>query len=344
MSDMKRIVQRLISEKVGHAAPVEEIVKLHGDASYRIYYRARMADGASFIVMQMPDGAQSASEEITSGGDRHEELPFINVAKYLSGLGLPVPAIHHYSEVDRLLIIEDLGDDVMARRVDDANEGERLVWYGRALDLLLLMQERTRDGGPRSCVANARSFDATLLNWEFDHFREYCIEARTGRPMEDSDRRLFDEETRAITKTIEAMPYGFTHRDFQSRNLIIRDEALYLIDFQDALTGPGVYDLVALARDSYVVLADSTVVRLIDTYASRVGRDAACVRREFDLVTVQRKLKDAGRFVYIDRVKHNPNFLKYIPTSLGYVRNALERLPEHAKLTGLIAKSIPDWR
>ena len=91
MSDMKETVQRLISEELGRKTAVEEIAKLHGDASYRTYYRARMTDGASFIVMQMPDGISSASEEITNFNGTHEELPFINVDKYLSGLGLPVP-------------------------------------------------------------------------------------------------------------------------------------------------------------------------------------------------------------------------------------------------------------
>ena len=55
-------------------------------------------------------------------------------------------------------------------------------------------------------------------------------------------------------------------------------------------------------------------------------------QRAFDLQTVQRKLKDAGRFVYIDKMKKNPNYLQYIPRTLGYVREALERLPEYQRL------------
>ncbi len=343
MSDMKKTVEKLISEETGCRSRVSEITKLHGDASYRTYYRAAMADGATFIVMQMPEGRSSASEEITNFKGAHEELPFINVARFLSGLGLPVPAIHHYSQADRLMILEDLGDEIMAKKVESAGEDVRLEWYTRALELLITMQRRTSDNGPRTCIALARSFDATLLNWEFDHFREYCVEARQGKEMETDDRETFERETRKISAAIEAMPYGFTHRDFQSRNLIIKGKALYLIDFQDALTGPKVYDLVALTRDSYVKLADSTVDHLVRAYAAEVGRDPSVVRREFDLVTVQRKLKDAGRFVYIDRVKKNPDFLKYIPTSLGYVRRALERLPEYAGLKGVIEKYLPDW-
>jgi len=65
---------------------------------------------------------------------------------------------------------------------------------------------------------------------------------------------------------------------------------------------------------------------------------------DFDLITVQRKLKDAGRFVYIDRVKKNPGFLQYIPSSLGYVKTALERLDEYRPLYETLGKYIPEWQ
>ena len=105
-----------------------------------------------------------------------------------------------------------------------------------------------------------------------------------------------------------------------------------------------VYDLVSLTRDSYVTLPDDLVDELIDYYSSKVGRDPGDVRREHSLVTVQRKLKDAGRFVYIDKVKGNPNFLKYIPASLEYVRGALAKLPEYEGLVKALSKYVPEWR
>ncbi len=337
-------VGRLIRMTTGDDAPLRDVVKLHGDASYRTYYRARIADGRSFVVMQMPEGKASVSEEITNFNGTHRELPFINVAKFLSGAGLPVPRILHYSKDDHIIILEDLGDRLMAREVEGAGRQKTLDWYGRAIDLLVAMQEKTRGGTGDECVAFARSFDATLLNWEFRHFLEYGIEARTGTPMDEGDMVLFEQKTGEISSIIESMPYGFTHRDFQSRNLIVNDTGLYMIDFQDALMGPAVYDLVALLRDSYVELPDDMVEELIGRYCSGAGRDAAEVRREFDVVTVQRKLKDAGRFVYIDRVKGNPGFLKYIPTSLGYVKGALRRLPEYGGLMKTLTKYVPEWR
>src|SRR5262249_52553463 len=125
-------------------------------------------------------------------------------------------------------------------------------------------------------------------------------------------------------------PYGFVHRDYQSRNLMVQPgPTLRILDFQDALLGPQVYDLVALLRDSYVELPAALVDEMLDEYAIRARlADRAQLRHLFDLQTVQRKLKDAGRFVYIDQVKGNPGFLQSIPASLRYVRAALDRLPE----------------
>ena len=109
-----------------------------------------------------------------------------------------------------------------------------------------------------------------------------------------------------------------------------------VIDFQDALLGPRQYDLVALLRDSYVELDAPFVEAMLRRYLARLAAEGGPrlaygpFREIFDLLTVQRKLKDAGRFVFIDRVKKNPGFLVSIPASLRYVKDALARRPDLA--------------
>jgi aminoglycoside/choline kinase family phosphotransferase len=116
-----------------------------------------------------------------------------------------------------------------------------------------------------------------------------------------------------------------------------------VIDFQDALLGTAAYDLVALLRDSYVELAPELLEALIAEYVERARvADRASFRRLFDLQTTQRKLKDAGRFAFIDRVKKNPKFLPSIPASLRYVGSALERLPELTPCRRVLARYIPE--
>src|SRR5262249_35834246 len=143
-----------------------------------------------------------------------------------------------------------------------------------------------------------------------------------------------------VARALAEQPRGFVHRDYQSRNLMVQDgPRLRLIDFQDALMGTQVYDLVALLRDSYVELEPDLLDELLDFYAERARLDdRAAFRRLFDLQTTQRKLKDAGRFIFIDRVKKNPKFLISIPASLRYVRDALARQPELTALRSVLAK------
>lgn len=341
---MKQTINALLQSPGNRQTSVAELQKMHGDASARQYFRARLSDGTSCIVMQLPEGKSSASEEITNFTGTNRELPFINVRNFLKEQGLPVPEIFVYSAEHRLMLLEDLGDELLARHVATADDAAQLTWYARAIDLLVSMQMKTRGAPSNTCIALQRSFDETLLNWEFDHFREYGIEARLGITMPSADRATFEAETRRISATIHAKPFGFTHRDFQSRNLIVRDGKLYLIDFQDALLGPAAYDLVALLRDSYVELPPQVVDALIERYALAFGRTFAEVRAEFDLLTIQRKLKDAGRFVFIDRVKKNPNFLPFIAPSLRYVKAAIERLPDAAALYDVLQRYVPEWK
>jgi aminoglycoside/choline kinase family phosphotransferase len=121
-----------------------------------------------------------------------------------------------------------------------------------------------------------------------------------------------------------------------------------VIDFQDALLGPRQYDLVALLRDSYVELeppfVEAMLHRWLDRFEAEGGPrlDHGPFREVFDLLTVQRKLKDAGRFVFIDRVKKNPGFLVSIPASLRYVRDAFARRPDLAPLQDVLARHVPE--
>ena len=101
---------------------------------------------------------------------------------------------------------------------------------------------------------------------------------------------------------------------------------LAIIDFQDALVGPRIYDLVALLNDSYVDVASPLKNKALEYYARRMNLDFDTLKQEFLLVSIQRKLKDGGRFVFIDREKGNPSFLPYVAGSFRRVREALEEV------------------
>jgi aminoglycoside/choline kinase family phosphotransferase len=153
---------------------------------------------------------------------------------------------------------------------------------------------------------------------------------------------------RNIADQLADQPRIFTHRDYHSRNLMVDGTRLGVIDFQDALMGPATYDLASLVRDAYIQLDEALVDELVEYYQDQMtdqgvgGIDRAAFRRVFDFTSIQRNLKAAGRFVYIDRVKGNPKFLADIPRVLSYVKRNLEKYPELVPLRKHLAPYVPE--
>ena len=125
-------------------------------------------------------------------------------------------------------------------------------------------------------------------------------------------------------------PRVLCHRDYHSRNLMLHEGQLYIIDFQDARMGPDTYDLVSLLRDSYVDLPEQTVGELIAYFLALKGsRDTEQeFRPRFHLMALQRNLKALGTFGYQTTARRNPVYIQYIPRTLRYVRDNLEHLPQ----------------
>lgn len=336
-----------LSALVARAFPTEggrplDCQPMPGGASTRRYFRVTLPRRTA-VAMFVPDGAKP--EEVGKDGAPQARWPFLEVRELLASHGVDVPALHGEDTSTGWILLEDLHDDTLAAYLA-AHPDRRAALYTRAVTDLARAQQAL-EKLPRGSVVATRAFDEDLLEWEIQHFREWALEAR-GVALSPGDRELFDGVATRLARRIAAWPRSFVHRDYQSRNLMVRpDEALCWIDFQDALLGPRVYDLVALLNDSYQVFDRDFVEARLDDYARARGLDAGerrALGREFDLVTVQRKLKDAGRFVFIDRVKGNPSFLRFVEPTIAKVRASLGRLRDdddmHA-LASLLARVLP---
>ncbi len=324
-----------------------------GGASARRYFRARVA-GGSAVAMFVPDGAKP--DEIAKPGREREpgaaaRWPFLEVRDLLASRGVDVPAIYGDDARRGWVLLEDLGDDTHAVLLG-AHPERKEELYVRAVGDLARAQVSLA-ALPATSVVASRAFDEDLLLWEIHHFREWALEAR-GVVLSSEDRALFAGIAERLARRIARGPRVFVHRDYQSRNLMVRRRgaagsfgSLCWIDFQDALLGPRVYDLVALLNDSYQTFDRPFVEARLDQYARAMGFDAeqrADVGREFDRVTVQRKLKDAGRFVFIDRVKNNGGFLKFVEPTIAKVRASLARLADEEDMRALsemLARVLP---
>jgi aminoglycoside/choline kinase family phosphotransferase len=348
----RALVAETTDTRLPFRAAFKKLLPLAGDASNRRYFRIEVNGGGpdSVILMQLaePEAFKQSEEAVSGSHHGIRELPFINIHTHLTKVGVSVPELYYYDQAAGLLYLEDFGDVTLWEACAHASASEIESRYKQAIDVLLRMQAKATSPAEPGCLAFHRSFDVPLLLWEFDHFLEYGIVARQGKPMDAGDDAAIREEFRKISEILADQPRVFVHRDYHSRNLMVAGERLGVIDFQDALLGPATYDLASLLRDAYIALDESLIDRLIDYYLDHLeearhrwtNRDA--FRRLFDFTSVQRNLKAAGRFVYIDRVKGNPKFLADIPRTLGYVKRNLHKYPELFTLRKLMSRYVPE--
>ncbi|HEY3500400.1 MAG TPA: phosphotransferase [Polyangiaceae bacterium] len=313
---------------------------LAGGASPRRFSRVRWTEGGSAVLMQVPP----ETPDRAFADERGRVWPFLEIRVLLESRGVRVPRLLAEDCAHGLLLVEDLGE-TLAERLERRPE-QRAALYRRATLDLAAAQQRLAPL-PAGSVVLERAFDAALLGWELEHFWEWGVVAR-GRSS--AGRAGFEAGARFLVDAIAALPRGFVHRDYQSRNLLVRGDGPELelgwVDFQDALLGPRTYDLVALLCDSYQPFERPEVEARLDEYARArglSGEERALLGREFDLITVQRKLKDAGRFVFIERKRGDSSFLPFVKPTLAIVASALERLrgvPELASLRELVAGEL----
>ena len=350
--DSSRIAQT-VANHLPFRGEFAALTALAGDASNRRYFRVTLkGTPSSLILMQLADPeAFKKSEEAVSGAPAQiTELSFTNVLTHLHRTGVTVPQLHYYDREAGLLFLEDFGDLTLAEACRHADRGKVESLYRKAIDQLVQFQIKGTTPPEPGCIAFHRRFDVPLLMWEFDHFLEYGITARLGKPMAPADDAAIRAGCQRIAEVLAEQPQVFVHRDYHSRNLMVDGARIGIIDFQDALMGPATYDLASLLKDAYIELDEAVVEGLIGHFLNGLAAhgqgwgDRAAFRRLFDLTSIQRNLKAAGRFVYIDQVKHNPKFLADIPRVLGYVKRNLSKYPELATLRQHLAPYVGELR
>jgi aminoglycoside/choline kinase family phosphotransferase len=321
-------------ERLGRGSP-SALEPIPGGASPRRFFRVRFREGEPAILMDVPE----ETPDVRFASERGRGWPFLEVRALLEERGVRVPRLLSDAHEDGLLLVEDLGETLEQELAK--HEERRGELYRRAVEELAVAQARL-EPLPLDSVIRERAFDHELLRFEVEHFREWGLEAR-GFALDDDARAAFDSASNALVDRIARLPRGFTHRDYQSRNLLVGASGtghLGWVDFQDAMLGPRAYDLVALLCDSYQPFDRSFVEQRLDDYAAARGLDADARRElghEFDLIAVQRKLKDAGRFVFIERVRGDASFLPFIAPTLAIVEDALSRLAHDPMVEALTA-------
>ncbi len=323
---------------------IEQIVPLRGDASDRRYLRVFTRPSAvrpqgTYVVMVL--------ERPWQPQDGMEELPFVNIGRYLGNKGLPVPELHYYDPSEGLLLLEDLGSDTLQRLLRKAPWHLKRRFYREAIDLLSRMQEPLKAVEQAGCYAARRAFTPETLCSELMFFLEHAVCGLWHKKMPVTDKDAFYANFMSLCKDIAAEAQVFVHRDYHSRNLMVKDGRIRLLDFQDARMGTIYYDLVSLLRDSYIALPRHAVTELLSYYRTSSAREGLVPKEEaeffvaFDRTSIQRNLKAVGTFAYQACCRGRRGYLVYIPRTLGYVRATLARYKDLSDLARLLAMYVP---
>jgi N-acetylmuramate 1-kinase len=318
----------------GLAGHRSRVVPLTGDASDRKYFRVIPQEGAPFVLA------------LHGGPIEFASIPFANVGDLLQKIPLPVPEVKGHSDPLGIIALQDLGDVTLQAHLGAASESEHAALYRQAVALIELLQRRGADLKSDRYIPYRIAFDVEKLTWEMDFFVKHFMEAYRGATLTAADRAALADEWSVMVGELSSEPRVLCHRDYHSRNLMLSEGNLFIIDFQDARMGPDTYDLASLLRDSYVDITDRELDELIAYFLALKGRTGEAAggdfRARFDLMALQRNLKALGTFGYQTAVRRNPVYIQYIPRTLRYARTTLEKYSRFARLRELLARHVEE--
>ncbi len=306
----------------GLGADAITVHPLTGDASDRRYFRVLRRHDAPVVLALHAEPFDA------------EALPFVRVAHLLAAMPLPIPAVLDRAGDLGVLLLEDLGDVTLQAHLGAAPAAEHNRLYRQAVALIEVLQWRGAELASPSYPPYGVAFDVDKLLWELEFFTKHYLEAYRGALIDAPSREALRTEWRELATQLAEEPRVLCHRDYHSRNLMLHQGELYIIDFQDARLGPDTYDLVSLLRDSYVDLPEATVEELIDYFialkrprgSNAAHRDwEANFRGRFDMMALQRNLKALGTFGYQTTVRGNAVYIQYIPRTIRHVQRNLTR-------------------
>lgn len=297
-----------------------------GDASFRRYFRIQH-QGCRYIVSDSP------IDLVPIG-------PFVAMAKAYQDAGLLVPKVLATCDEYGFVLQTDVGE---LQLLSVLNRDNVTNYYQQALTLLPVIASVTdTDNGPLA------DYDASFVAKELTIFVDWLLEEHLDYALSNNEQQMITSTFSALTQNVITQPKVGMHRDYHSRNLLLNEQALAVIDFQDAVLGPITYDAVSLLRDCYVRWPDNIVNQLMKYHYqlaiehqlmdSNVG--FSTYQQWFDLMGIQRHIKAAGIFARLYHRDGKRGYLADIPLTLQYIVDIGTQYPQIADFSAWIAEAI----
>ena len=288
--------------------------KVKGDGSDRQWYRLS-SDGGSLIL---------ADHGIEAGSEICEADSFAGIGRHLFKKNIPVPQIFLQDRFSGFVFLEDLGDTLLYDwvRSNKSQNAVRAI-YEKVIHEWIKMSVLGARGFDPAMAYQGPAYDKSLiLEKECRYFVEAFLNGYLN--LNRSYEALADEFSRLADNAMENSISGFMHRDFQSRNIMVKNDEIYFIDFQAGRIGPVQYDLAALLADPYAALPQPHQDQLLECAVNEYKTHQAVDRQRFlagyQACRLCRLLQALGAFGFLTRIKNKPFFNQFIPAAVNTLK------------------------
>lgn len=278
-------------------------VLLPGSGSNRKYYRIER-DGHKPVIGVI-------------GTDRDENRAFISISRHFRSKGLRAPEV--LAEAQDIYIQEDLGDKAL---YDDLNisDVEKTVRYLPSVQILGAV-----DMDFSVCFPEP-AFSPRMVNFDLNYFK-YCFLKPSG--LEFNEIKLQDDFDRLCADVLsDDVLTGFMYRDFQARNIMMKDGEPWLIDFQGGRRGPILYDLASFAWHAGSAFSADMRRKIVDWYfdalSEYISFDREKQMEDLRMLLLLRQLQELGAYGFRGRIEGKQHFVDCIPAALANIRGLLD--------------------
>ncbi|MCC5927970.1 MAG: phosphotransferase [Cyclobacteriaceae bacterium] len=307
---------------------VQHMHKLPQSGSYREYYRI--------------SGPQSSAMGVINE-DVKENIAFINFSKHFKSQGIAVPEIYYVSDDKVCYLIEDLGDltlfaFIQQQRKDAEMPEEVINLYKKIVQILPRLQIIAGKGlNYDDCYPRA-AFDKQSMMWDLNYFKYYFLKLAKI----SFDEQLLEDDFQTFSNFLlgEKSDY-FLYRDFQSRNIMIKNGELYFIDYQGGRKGALQYDLASLLNDSKANIPEKMKEEMLEHYLDALEKlqpvDRKSFRQYYKGFVLIRLMQAMGAYGFRGFYERKTHFLQSIPFAMKQLLYLLDDLDLPVKVPHLIA-------
>lgn len=296
---------------------IDEIQSLKGDGSDRKIYRLKNHRRSVIGII---------------GQNYGENAAFLSFSRHFRKFGLPVPEIYIDELANGIYLEEDLGDTTLIDWISliRPQEGfsERIIsMYQKTIAQLPHFQIRAGQSIDFSFCYQHIEFGHESMMWDLHYFKHRFLEVFYKKPIDE--KKLERDFQRLIEHLTEEKRFYFLYRDFQSRNVMIRDDTPHFIDYQSGRRGALQYDLACILYDAKANIPQKIREELVEFYLNEVQAIQQVERNRFKSYfygfVFIRIMQAFGAYGYLSQVKGKKGFLKSVPFAIKNLEVLLQK-------------------